>query len=199
MMFAFCSRSRPASKLMWPPLLESEASSVMSLLAPMALTSRLPAAVTVPVGSVAIDPARLTKASGPPETRSDCAASLVAVVLASASTRFTATAAVCPTVRSIASVRNSPPAPAAPLRRVASSSNAFVASPMPMADALSRNSLAYKSTLFATASIALSTIDPAMLNTLTAPQSAWPVIAPALRSAAVRASTTPSVMSPDAW
>ena len=94
MMSAFCSRSRPALRLMLPPLLVSAAPSVMSLLAPPTLTNALPATVTAPVDKVVIDPARLTSAKLPPDTRSDCAASPVAVMPASDATRFTASAAV---------------------------------------------------------------------------------------------------------
>ena len=92
---AFCNRSRPALRVMWPALL-ARALSVMSLAAPLAARNKspvtlMPELLAVPTLTVRL-PAVLTRCSwlfAPAVTRSCWLSAAVAVVLPVASTRLT--------------------------------------------------------------------------------------------------------------
>ena len=162
----------------------------------MALTSPVP-------DSVVRLPATVLREIAPALTTSSCAASVCTepVVLPVSCTRLTVTAAVWPSVKAVASLRYSPPLPTPALSRATSVSMALAPAPTaaPLPAALSRSSLAY--TLTAVSDVLSSTL-PLLLRTLTEPQgvpaSDCLLRLEPVRSAAVRASSTPSVMLPPA-
>ena len=201
---------RPATTLVWPAVLLSVPPSVRSLVLPPALTSTSPEALMspVPVRVVRL-PAVVLMITAPVLVTSSCAASVRTEALVSAlstvplaSTRLTVRAAVWPSVKAVASLKNSPPVPTEALKRATSVSKASLLAPnapAPLIPALSLSSLA---NTFTAVSEALSITLPLVLTRLTEPQGVLASdcrvkLAP-VRSAAERASSMPTVMLPPA-
>ena len=182
----------------------------MSLVLPPALSNMWPEALMSPVPVKVVRlPAVVLMTTAPVLVTSSCAASVRTDALASVlttapvpSTRLTVRAAVWPSVKAVASLRNSPPVPTEALKRATSASKASLLAPnapAPLIPALSLSSLAYT---FTAVSEALSSTLPLVLTRLTEPQGVTASdcrvkLAP-VRSAAVRASSTPTVMLPPA-
>ena len=134
-MSAFCTTSRCAFRLLWPALLLTKAASLMSLLAPMACTSRLPAAlIAPPVARLSSEPAAVINTRAPALDRLLCASpSFVTVSVApSEPTMFTLILSNVPTCKPLACVRYSPnPPKLLAASWLTSSSRWFVLSPTP--------------------------------------------------------------------